>query len=136
MSHYIYIYIYIYICSTVAAHTYHDRFSVCFSPFPSLPLSRTVRDVLCESVDLSYGSVQLVMNSQMRLVFGRKYALVGRNGAGKSTLLRHIADREVRPFFACSISLGFNFFGFSIFFWFFFISNLFLSALEIIDINE
>lgn len=37
----------------------------------------------------------LVANSELKLVEGRKYGLMGANGSGKTTLLKMIAQREV-----------------------------------------
>merc|ERR1712034_68853 len=42
------------------------------------------------------GSAQVLLaDSDLNLVHGRRYGLVGRNGIGKSTLLRHISRREL-----------------------------------------
>ena len=40
--------------------------------------------------NLSYGfpGKQLIVDTTLSLVYGRKYGLIGRNGIGKSTLLR------------------------------------------------
>ena len=57
--------------------------------------SKSSQDILLENFDISYGGTSLMEGCNLRCVYGRHYALVGRNGAGKSTLLRHIAGREV-----------------------------------------
>ncbi|EGC31134.1 non-transporter ABC protein AbcF1 [Dictyostelium purpureum] len=53
------------------------------------------RDIKVESFNLSYGKMDLIINSDLSLNYGRKYGLIGRNGTGKTTLLRHIASREI-----------------------------------------
>eukprot|EP00008_Paramoeba_atlantica_P012631 CAMPEP_0201490926 /NCGR_PEP_ID=MMETSP0151_2-20130828/27965_1 /ASSEMBLY_ACC=CAM_ASM_000257 /TAXON_ID=200890 /ORGANISM="Paramoeba atlantica, Strain 621/1 / CCAP 1560/9" /LENGTH=699 /DNA_ID=CAMNT_0047877067 /DNA_START=30 /DNA_END=2129 /DNA_ORIENTATION=+ len=57
--------------------------------------TKSAQDVLLENFDISFGGNVLLEASNLRLVYGRNYVLVGRNGAGKSTLLRHIAGREI-----------------------------------------
>jgi ATP-binding cassette subfamily F protein 2 len=42
----------------------------------------------------AYGQ-QLVSDTSLNLIYGKKYGLIGTNGSGKSTLLRCIAHREV-----------------------------------------
>ncbi|EFA76464.1 ABC transporter-related protein [Heterostelium album PN500] len=53
------------------------------------------RDIHVENFSLNYGKMDLLINSDLHLNFGRKYGLIGRNGTGKTTLLRHIASREI-----------------------------------------
>lgn len=53
------------------------------------------RDVKVENFSLSYGKLELITCSDLNIIYGRKYGLIGRNGMGKTTLLRHIADREI-----------------------------------------
>jgi ATP-binding cassette subfamily F protein 3 len=53
------------------------------------------RDLTIDNVDVSVVGRQLIKNSSLKLVAGRRYGLVGRNGAGKSTLLRAISSREL-----------------------------------------
>jgi len=53
------------------------------------------RDIKVEKFGLSFGKLELITCSDLTIVYGRKYGLIGRNGMGKTTLLRHIADREI-----------------------------------------
>lgn len=53
------------------------------------------RDIKVEKFGLSYGKLELITCSDLSIIYGRKYGLIGRNGMGKTTLLRHIADREI-----------------------------------------
>ena len=45
-------------------------------------------DINIERVTIGVPGKQLVIDANLRLVYGRKYGLIGRNGIGKSTLLR------------------------------------------------
>ena len=49
------------------------------------------RDVIVDGVTLAFAGKELLSRTALRLVGGRRYALLGRNGVGKSTLLRRIA---------------------------------------------
>eukprot|EP00029_Vermamoeba_vermiformis_P006136 TRINITY_DN2324_c0_g1_i1.p1 TRINITY_DN2324_c0_g1~~TRINITY_DN2324_c0_g1_i1.p1 ORF type:complete len:697 (-),score=231.17 TRINITY_DN2324_c0_g1_i1:12-2102(-) len=53
------------------------------------------RDVHLVKIEVSAGGRKLIQESNVSLIFGRKYGLVGRNGTGKSTLLRAISAREI-----------------------------------------
>ena len=45
-------------------------------------------DVKVENVSVGVPGKQLIVDTTLNLVYGRKYGLIGRNGIGKSTLLR------------------------------------------------
>jgi len=47
---------------------------------------------------LAPDNTELLVNTELRLVHGRKYGLVGRNGIGKSTLLRALATYSIPQF--------------------------------------
>jgi len=55
-------------------------------------MSVACRDVLVETLSLAYAGKELLSNATLRLVQGRRYALLGKNGAGKSTLLQRAAS--------------------------------------------
>ncbi|KAF2072970.1 hypothetical protein CYY_005710 [Polysphondylium violaceum] len=57
--------------------------------------SNQSRDIHVEQFSLTYGKMDLIVNADLHLNYGRKYGLIGRNGMGKTTLLRHIASREI-----------------------------------------
>ena len=46
-------------------------------------------DINVENVTVGVPGKQLVVDASLKLVYGRKYGLIGRNGIGKSTLLRY-----------------------------------------------
>lgn len=60
-----------------------------------LTSERRSRDVKISSFSLSLHSRVLVEDTELELLFGHRYGLIGRNGCGKSTLLQCIAAREV-----------------------------------------
>ncbi|KAJ2341433.1 ATP-binding cassette, regulator of translational elongation, partial [Coemansia sp. RSA 2671] len=66
------------------------------NPILDYTLSRDkIKDVKLEGFDISYAGKRILTNSNVHLVYGRRYGLIGRNGIGKSTLLRNIAHREL-----------------------------------------
>ncbi|KAJ2157639.1 ATP-binding cassette, regulator of translational elongation [Coemansia sp. RSA 552] len=54
-----------------------------------------IKDVKLTNFDISFAGKRILTNSNLHLVYGRRYGLVGKNGQGKSTLLRNIAYREL-----------------------------------------
>jgi ABC-type branched-subunit amino acid transport system ATPase component/MFS family permease len=46
--------------------------------------------LLCQGLDVGYGSVQVLFDAHIRVADGEMVALLGTNGAGKSTLLRAV----------------------------------------------
>ncbi|ORZ31800.1 P-loop containing nucleoside triphosphate hydrolase protein [Catenaria anguillulae PL171] len=52
-------------------------------------------DIHLTNFDISNTGLRILTSSNLSLVYGRRYGLVGRNGIGKSTLLRAIAAREI-----------------------------------------
>lgn len=58
-------------------------------------------DIRCEAIHIQLGKQVLLSETNLVLLTGHKYGLIGRNGAGKTTLLRALAERElegVSPF--------------------------------------
>lgn len=58
-------------------------------------------DIRCDSIHIQLGKQLLLDGTDLILLTGHKYGLIGRNGAGKTTLLRALAERElegVSPF--------------------------------------
>jgi len=52
------------------------------------------KDIKIEQFTLAYKSMELLRDTDLKIVHGRKYGLIGPNGTGKSTLLRHISQRH------------------------------------------
>ncbi|KAG5511881.1 hypothetical protein JKF63_07706 [Porcisia hertigi] len=58
-------------------------------------------DIRCEGIHIQLGKQVLLDETDLVLLTGHKYGLIGRNGAGKTTLLRALAERDlegVSPF--------------------------------------
>jgi ATP-binding cassette subfamily F protein 2 len=53
------------------------------------------KDIQIDKFSVAAYGQQLVSDTSLNLMYGRKYGLVGSNGCGKSTLLRCLAHREV-----------------------------------------
>jgi ATPase subunit of ABC transporter with duplicated ATPase domains len=56
------------------------------------------RDIHVTGVTVNFGGQQLLVDAELRFVYGRRYGLIGRNGVGKTTLLRHIATGDIEGF--------------------------------------
>eukprot|EP01063_Lacrimia_lanifica_P008705 TRINITY_DN1575_c0_g1_i2.p2 TRINITY_DN1575_c0_g1~~TRINITY_DN1575_c0_g1_i2.p2 ORF type:complete len:109 (+),score=38.73 TRINITY_DN1575_c0_g1_i2:97-423(+) len=52
-------------------------------------------DVALQGFDLHVEGIQLLTDTNLKLMAGRRYGLLGDNGIGKSTLLRHLAARQI-----------------------------------------
>ncbi|RNF21909.1 ATP-binding cassette protein subfamily F, member 1 [Trypanosoma conorhini] len=58
-------------------------------------------DIRCENIHIHMGKHVLLDNTDLTILTGHKYGLIGRNGTGKTTLLRALTERElegVSPF--------------------------------------
>ena len=53
------------------------------------------KDIQIDRFSLQAFGNQLIQDTHLGLIYGRRYGLVGANGSGKSTLLRCLAHREV-----------------------------------------
>ena len=51
-------------------------------------------DIILDKVSIIIGGRTLLEDSQLKLVYGRKYGLVGRNGIGKTCLMNSLARYE------------------------------------------
>ncbi|KAJ2897953.1 hypothetical protein MKZ38_004282 [Zalerion maritima] len=55
-------------------------------------------EIVNANFSLAYGGMLLLSHTNLRLLKGHRYGLVGRNGAGKSTLMRSIANEKLEGF--------------------------------------
>lgn len=58
-------------------------------------------DIRCDGIRIRLGKTVLLENTDLILLTGHKYGLIGRNGAGKTTLLRALSEHDlegVSPF--------------------------------------
>lgn len=65
---------------------------------PDLSGNNREKDIHVNNVTITYGGRILLDNADLRLVFGRRYGLIGRNGIGKTTLLKHMANFDIEGF--------------------------------------
>lgn len=58
------------------------------------------KNIICESVSITSpdGKKQLIKNSGIQFILGRKYGLIGLNGSGKTTLLNEISEYKLTGF--------------------------------------
>jgi hypothetical protein len=61
-------------------------------------MSSGVKDVHIPAITLAVGGTELLHECPLRLVHGRRYALLGRNGVGKSSLLHRMASNRIPGF--------------------------------------
>ena len=55
-------------------------------------------EIVNANFSLAYGGMLLLSHTNLRLLKGHRYGLVGRNGSGKSTLMRSIANEKLEGF--------------------------------------
>lgn len=55
-------------------------------------------EIVNANFSLGYGGMLLLSHTNLRLLKGHRYGLVGRNGAGKTTLMRSIAEGKLEGF--------------------------------------
>ena len=65
---------------------------------PDLTGTNREKDISVSNFTIMYGGHILLENADLRLVYGRRYGLIGRNGVGKTTLLKHMADFDIEGF--------------------------------------
>lgn len=56
------------------------------------------RDIHVHNFNITYGGRVLLDGADLRIVYGRRYGLVGKNGIGKTTLLKHMAAFDIEGF--------------------------------------
>lgn len=65
---------------------------------PDLSGNNREKDIHVNNFNITYGGSILLEEADLRLVFGRRYGLIGRNGIGKTTLLKHMATFDIEGF--------------------------------------
>ncbi len=55
-------------------------------------------DLVLENITLNFGDNVLLQNTDLKLIYGHRYGLIGRNGIGKSSLMTAIARRNFENF--------------------------------------
>jgi ATP-binding cassette subfamily F protein 3 len=65
---------------------------------PDLSGASREKDIHVNNFTITYGGHILLEGADLRLVYGRRYGLIGRNGVGKTTLLKHMANFDIEGF--------------------------------------
>jgi ATP-binding cassette subfamily F protein 3 len=65
---------------------------------PDLSGTSRERDIHVNNFTMTFGGKILLENAHLRLVYGRRYGLIGVNGVGKTTLLKHMAAFDIEGF--------------------------------------
>lgn len=65
---------------------------------PDLSGTNKEKDIHVHNFTITYGGNVLLEGADLKLVYGRKYGLIGRNGIGKTTLLKHMATFDIEGF--------------------------------------
>jgi ATP-binding cassette, subfamily F, member 3 len=65
---------------------------------PDLTGTNREKDIHVNNFTIMFGGHILLENADLRLVYGRRYGLIGRNGVGKTTLLKHMANFDIEGF--------------------------------------
>ena len=65
---------------------------------PDLSGNNREKDIIVTNFNVTYGGHILLEGADLRIVYGRRYGLIGRNGIGKTTLLKHMARFDIEGF--------------------------------------
>jgi ATP-binding cassette subfamily F protein 3 len=65
---------------------------------PDLSGNSNEKDIHVHNFNITFGGRLLLDCADLRIVYGRRYGLVGRNGIGKTTLLKHMAAFDIEGF--------------------------------------
>lgn len=65
---------------------------------PEISSKNKEKDIHVNKFSINYGGKILLEDANLKIVFGRRYGLVGKNGIGKTTLLKHMATFDIEGF--------------------------------------
>lgn len=75
-----------------------DNNQISTMTLPDLSGNNREKDIQVSNFNITFGGNILLEGADLRLVFGRRYGLIGRNGIGKTTLLKHMATFDIEGF--------------------------------------
>jgi len=75
-----------------------DNEQISSMTLPDLSGNNREKDIHVNSFSLTFGGQILLEDATLKIVYGRRYGLIGRNGIGKTTLLRHMASFDLEGF--------------------------------------
>jgi len=58
-------------------------------------MSKSTKDIVIDNISVRVANKTLIDNSELKIIYGSKCALIGKNGYGKTTLLKQIATRQI-----------------------------------------
>ena len=76
----------------------NDNIQISNMMLPDFSSGNNEKDIQVNNVSITFGGKLLLDNADLRLVYGRRYGLIGKNGIGKTTLLRHMAMFDIEGF--------------------------------------
>lgn len=59
-------------------------------------MNKSTKDIILDNISVQVSNKTLIADSELKIIYGTKYGLVGRNGYGKSILLKQIATRQLQ----------------------------------------
>ncbi len=59
-------------------------------------MNKSTKDIIINNLILQVPNKTLIDDSELKIIYGNKYGLIGRNGHGKSTLLKNIATKTIQ----------------------------------------
>jgi ATP-binding cassette subfamily F protein 3 len=65
---------------------------------PDMETDTGERDIQCGPFTMSFKGLELLTDAYVKLIFARRYGLMGKNGMGKTTLLRYMSRYEIEDF--------------------------------------
>lgn len=75
-----------------------DNVQISNMTLPEYGGGRNEKDIQVNNISITFGGKLLLDGADLRIVYGRRYGLIGKNGIGKTTLLRHMATFDIEGF--------------------------------------
>ena len=75
-----------------------DSAQISTMTLPDLSGNSREKDIHVKNFNITFGGQLLLDGADLRIVYGRRFGLVGKNGVGKTTLLRHMASFDIEGF--------------------------------------
>ena len=75
-----------------------DSAQISSMTLPDLSGNNREKDIHVKNFNITFGGQLLLDGADLRIVYGRRFGLIGKNGVGKTTLLRHMASFDIEGF--------------------------------------
>jgi ATP-binding cassette subfamily F protein 3 len=76
----------------------NDDIQISSMMLPDFSGKNNEKDIQVNNITISFAGKLLLEGADIRIVYGRRYGLIGKNGVGKTTLLRHMANFDIEGF--------------------------------------